>query len=288
MAAITNNRSGVAGINSIARRTAFLRGLIRLESLTITGLALIMFALCAFRLFWFPTTWWIWLLLGAIGPLLLAWTNTRDMRSIRPMINTLLNEKCDARVIDIIELQGPVTRALHQHRTIQKLIAKRVENMAALSTAMDEWTTRIFHVANNLNIVLHDPTLLEQVRSTQPAMIDATPRNVVEALTQPAGKETSVETRLADDTRQSNLVTARDTVTGTLNVLSATIDSIVIITEVLRHARLLAMDRVRIAQIETLLLRELDVIGDVERDVARLADAYDIALVLEPKPRPEY
>ena len=284
MAAIINNRSGmntgsgIAGIIQVARRTAFLRGLMRLESLTITGMALVMFALCAFRLFWFPSTWWLWLSLGVAGPMLLAWTNTRDMRSIRPMINTLLNEKCDARVIDIIELQGPVTRALHQHRTIQKLISKRVENLAALSASMDEWTTRIYQIAKNLNFVLHDPTLLEHVRSSQPAMIDATPRNVVEALTQPAGRETSIETRLADDTRQTSLVTARDTVTATLNGLSTTIDSIVTITEVLRHARLLAMDRVHIAQIESMLMRELDVIGDVERDVARLADAYDITL----------
>ncbi len=270
--------SRMAGINHDARRTAFLRGLMRLESLIIAGAALVMFALCVYKLFWFPNTWWLWLILGAAGPLALAWTAMRDTRAVRSMINTLLNEKCDARAIGTMELQAPVTRALHQHRTIQKLLAQRKENIDVVSASLDEWTTRVYHIASSLDTVLHDPTLQAHVRGTRQERPGATQRSLVEALTAAADEQTALETQPADAAQQRNLILARDTVTAALNGLSATIDSIVNITEVLRHARLLAMDRVHIAQLESLLKRELDVISDVERAVAGLAAAFQVAL----------
>jgi len=135
-----------------AQRRAVLYALLRPESLVIIGFALVMTALCLARIFWFPNTWWVWLLFGVIGAGAMAWSTLRDTGFVQKVTVKLFYSRLNKERIRLPELKNSVAQALEYHRLLFQAIADRPHApLADLAMDMDQLVTSIYQVAYMLD-----------------------------------------------------------------------------------------------------------------------------------------
>lgn len=135
-----------------AQRRAVLYALLRPESLVIIGFALAMMALCLARIFWFPGTWWVWLLFGTIGAGAMAWSTLRDTGFVQKVTVKLFYSRLNKERIRLPELKNSVAQALEYHRLLFQAIAERPHApLADLAVDMDQLVTSIYEVAYMLD-----------------------------------------------------------------------------------------------------------------------------------------
>jgi hypothetical protein len=263
-----------------AKRTALLQGYLKIESIVLLVIALVMTVLCWLDLFVVPWMWPIWLIGGIVGATAVAMSNTRDKRKINKAREQIVEREINADDLHISELQAGVSRALYQHKSIQKMITARTEDFGRLSSHMDEWLRRVHQLAGGLDTVLRHPRVLEHFYTVMDTneVKDANFDSI-------AGLDnaTAVVTAQHGDHQRydegyNKLILARDAVAQARNGLNATIDHVVSVNEVLRHTRQHTLSEQHLDQMNTMLLGELDALTETQRVVNKLAAAYDIRL----------
>jgi hypothetical protein len=259
-------------------RGPILRGLLRIETVVILLISAVMTVLCLLNLFWLPETWWLWLVLGLLGAVAMTWTASRDATPLTKSKAAALSlDDIDANSLRITELQAGVARALYQHRAITKLIASRTEDFAALQSGLSDWLFRVYMVADGLDKILQHPLVLEHFYSAMDVNeVKSAHMDSMAAFSSAASIVTANTMPEEVDEDYAKLILARDTVAQTRDSLGQTIDNIVSMNEVLRHARSLAMQPEHINRMHTMLLGEIETLGDAQRAVLKLGAAYGI------------
>jgi hypothetical protein len=263
-----------------ARRAALFKGYTRPEAIIIVVLAVVMAAVCLADVLLPPWTWPIWIVLGALGATVIAFTSTRDVQQVNKIKEEIVSEEIDSNDLQISELQAGVARALYQHKSIHKMIAARSEDFASVSSNLDEWLNRVYRLASGLDTILRHPRVLEhfhtvmETNEVKNANFDS-----LAGLDNAAAVVTAGHAgEQAFDEDYNKLILARDAVAQSRNSLNATIDHVVSVNEVLRHTRQHTLGEQHISQMQVMLQGEIDTLAEAQRIVYKLGAAYDIDL----------
>jgi hypothetical protein len=258
-------------IHQRARRTAAVQGFFRYETLIVLGIAVLLFGLCVFNIFWMPNTWWIWLLLGAGGAAALVYTNTRN----KVVIRSFVNEKLDAQIvvnnIGVPELQSNVAKAMYQHRAISKMLVERPEDLDDVLEVLDDWVILVHDIARNLDETLRNATLIQQSRT---ALGES---DQVELIHDPISAVISAATHVARENKSHPLVLARDVILKARNELSIALDQVITVNTALRRARAMRMESQHVAQIQSVIEVQVLALTEVQDAVQHLSYAYSKA-----------
>jgi hypothetical protein len=259
-------------IHRDARSQAIKSALLRTETLTVMVICTVLVALCALNLFWFPETWWVWMLLGVAGAGVIVLAGAQDRLLLRRLIGKRIEKRVDLTHVRIPELQANVGRAMFQHRMIAKLLGERDENVGDLLNRLDEWVLMMFEIAHDLDTVLAEPKL---VRQYQQVLGDT---RSMELLHDPLSAVANAGTMMSHDHREHELVIARDVVIRVRREFDLTLDHIVSVNTALRKARSMHMAREHIAQLQSTLDLQLIGLNEAQDAVYRLGYAYELAL----------
>jgi hypothetical protein len=134
------------------RHRARRKALMRPESIVIMTLSITMVGLCAFRIFWFPVTWPIWLAFGIVGVSLIVHLSIKDEKFIQQVSADLFYERYDKKKLKLPELQRSVTEALEYHRLLFNEIARRpYAPLGSIASEMDRLVAGVYQLAHSLD-----------------------------------------------------------------------------------------------------------------------------------------
>jgi hypothetical protein len=261
-----------------AKRNALMRGLLRPEALIIFGIAILL-AIVSFMTESLRSVWWIWLIFGAVGSFVIAFTYSRDKTTIRKMKEEIVDESIDANELQVSELQAGVARAMYQHKTIQKMISVRTEQFGQLPKSIDEWLNRVNKVARGLDTIMRHPRVLEHFYSVmQTNEVKSANLDSIAAFQNAAGIVIAGHGDQALDEDYNKLIFARDAVAQVRNGINTTIDHVVNVSEVLRHTRAMTLNAEHIQQMSGMVQDELDALSELQRTVYKFASTYDVEM----------
>jgi hypothetical protein len=261
-----------AQIHRDARSQAIKSALLRTETLTILTLCTVLVTLCALNVFWYPETWWVWLILGVIGASIIVLAGANDRYILRRLIGKRLEHRVNLTNVRVPELQANVGRAMFQHRMIAKLLSERSEHVDDLLDRMDEWVLLMYEVSHDLDVVLAEPRL---VRQYQQVLGDA---RSMELLHDPMSAVASAGALMARDHSNHELVMARDVILRTRREFDVTLNHIIGINTALRKARTMHMANEHIAQLRSVLDLQLIALNEAQDAVYKLGFAYELTL----------
>ena len=174
-----------ADILTQAKKQAFTRAWLRPESLIVAGIAVLMAGLCLLRLFWFPATWWVWLLFGLVGSLALTISSAHDEKYVQRIAVILFYERYDKQRLHLPELKQSVSQALDYHRLLFHEIAERPHApLSNIAMDMDQLVANIYRVAYMLDSFVAD----ERIRRYLNQLMDSRTREQAEKQSGPEVK----------------------------------------------------------------------------------------------------
>ena len=147
-----------------ARRRIWAHALLRPESGLILAFSIIMTGLCLLKIFWFPETWWLWLLFGVIGVGVIIILSLRDKDFQQKVTVELFYEQFNTSKFRTNELKKLVSQALDYHRSIYHEISALNAPLGMVLVDMDEWVTNVFNVAKSLDAFVKDPKVIDYLR----------------------------------------------------------------------------------------------------------------------------
>jgi hypothetical protein len=261
-----------AKIHRDARGQAIKDALLRTETLVILTLCTLLVALCALNVFWYPETWWVWLVLGVVGSGVIVFAGAQDRFILRRLIGKRIENRVNLTNVRIPELQANVGRAMFQHRMIAKLLSERSEQVDDLLNRIDEWVLMMYEISHDLDTVLAEPRL---VRQYQQVLGEA---RSMELLHDPLTAVASAGALMAREHADHELVLARDVILRARREFGITLDHIIGINTALRKTRSMHLAREHIAQLRSVLDLQLIALNEAQDAVYKLGYAYELSL----------
>lgn len=144
-----------------ARRELLHYAIFRPESAIILVISIIMTGLSLLNIFWFPEYWWLWVLFGIIGEVVIVATTLRDQKTLSRIASKLFYKGFDFKRIQLPELQQKAATALEYHHTIfEEIVRRQTAELTQIAADMDEWVARMFRVAQGLDTVVASPGIV--------------------------------------------------------------------------------------------------------------------------------
>ena len=162
-----------------AKQKAWAHALLRPETGAIIAFSIIMTGLCLLKIFWYPETWWMWLLFGVIGVTIVVTLTLRDERFKQEMTSELFYEQFSTAKLRTAELKKLVFEALQYHKLVHKELTLLNAPLGMIMVDMDEWVTSVYNVAFSLDSFVKDPKIVEylrrllELRAAKPAAFDS-------------------------------------------------------------------------------------------------------------------
>jgi NTP pyrophosphatase (non-canonical NTP hydrolase) len=128
----------------------------RPESAVVIALTLIMVTLSILGLPWFPGTWWMWALFGALGEGLIVLSSLRDQKFYQQVMNEVFHEKYDARRLNNPDLRQKLLKALEYRELIAKEIDRKPdevldEYLRDTARGLEDWIAQVYRLALGLD-----------------------------------------------------------------------------------------------------------------------------------------
>jgi len=144
-----------------ARRELLYYAIFRPESAIILVISIVMTGLSLLNIFWFPESWWLWLLFGIAGEAVIIATTMRDQQTLSRIAAKLFYKEFDTKRLQLAELQHKAATALEYHHTIfEEIVRRKTAEMSLIAADMDEWVARMFRVAQGLDTVVASPGMV--------------------------------------------------------------------------------------------------------------------------------
>jgi hypothetical protein len=158
----TNTKLSALEILRTARKHVLMYSILRPESAVIIAFSILMTGLCLLNVFWYPSTWWVWLLLGVIGELIIILTTLKDERFLREVATDLFYTHLDTRKLRTPELRRTAGEALLCHRAIfREIVARPNAPLGEIAVGTDSWAASVYSVASGLDILVQNPDILD-------------------------------------------------------------------------------------------------------------------------------
>ena len=151
----------------------------RPETGAIIAFSILMTGLCLLKIFWYPSTWWMWLLFGIVGVAIMFWVASHDGRYKQQVLTELFYEQFSTSKLRTPELQKLVYEALEYHKLVFREINQLNAPLGMVLVDMDEWVTSVYNVAFSLDTFLKDPKIVDylrrliELRTAKPASMDS-------------------------------------------------------------------------------------------------------------------
>ncbi len=140
-----------------AKKQAFINALFRPESTLILSVSILMTGLCVFNVFWFPGTWWLWILFGVLGIAAIVISSANDPHYQHEIALKLFYERYDKTRLKMPELKQSVSQALDYHKLLFQEISDRPHApLASIALDMDQLVAGIYRVAYMLDAFVAD------------------------------------------------------------------------------------------------------------------------------------
>ena len=153
-----------------AKKQACLHALFRPESAFILSVSILMTGLCVLNIFWFPGTWWMWILFGLIGIAAIVLSSANDKHYQHEVALRLFYERYDKTRLKMPELKQSVSQALDYHKLLFQEISERPHApLANIALDMDQLVAGIYRVAYMLDAFVAD----DRIRRYLAKLMDA-------------------------------------------------------------------------------------------------------------------
>ena len=162
-----------------ARKKIWSHVFFRPETGAIIAFSILMTGLCLLNIFWYPSTWWMWLLFGVVGVGIIFWVASRDGRYKQQVLTELFYEQFSTSKLRTPELQKLVNEALEYHKLVFREVNQLNAPLGMVLVDMDEWVTSVYNVAFSLDTFLKDPKIVDylrrliELRAAKPASMDS-------------------------------------------------------------------------------------------------------------------
>jgi|GEM_PF-5142374 len=268
-------------VMSRAKQQVWQRALMRWETGAVIAVTIILVGLCVLGIFPYPSTWWIWLLLGIAALAFIAYRTFKDQKFIQDITVDLFYEQFNTRRLRTIELRKLVYEAQQYHRMVYRDVQHLNAPLGMIVVDMDEWVTSVYNVAVRLDEFIKEPRILDQLRrlmelrSAKTAVLDT-----MEEYT--ASLATLEDTEaLMDDFQLEMFREIKKGVTGANEQLGETMQSVKQIHERILSLRSTNADVEFVRHVRNQMALQLEQLDKAYRSVDRLfhlvgttADAY--------------
>jgi len=169
-----------------AKKQAFMRAWLRPETLIVAGIAIVMASLCLLRIFWFPGTWWVWLLFGMVGSVALTLSTAHDDKYVQQVAVRLFYQRYDKQRLHLPELKQSVSQALDYHRLLFQEIAERPHApLSNIAVDMDQLVANIYRVAYMLDSFVADERIRRYLNQLMESHTQEMAGNPAESVVKP-------------------------------------------------------------------------------------------------------
>ena len=163
-----------------AKKQACIHALFRPESALILSVSILMTGLCVLNIFWFPGTWWMWIVFGLIGIAAIVLSSANDKHYLHEIALRLFYECYDKTRLKMPELKQSVSQALDYHKLLFQEISERPHApLANIALDMDQLVAGIYRVAYMLDAFVAD----DRIRRYLAQMMDAQQEKAAKAAT---------------------------------------------------------------------------------------------------------
>ncbi len=151
----------VIDIMQRARRELLHYAIFRIESALIAAIAIIMTGLSLLDIFLPRGWWWVWLVFGIAGVLVIMASTVRDQKALSRIAARLFYNAFNFKTLKLPELQHKAATALEFHKSIfDEVLNRKSNDMPQIVSDLDEWVARFFRVAQGLDTVIGSPGIV--------------------------------------------------------------------------------------------------------------------------------
>jgi hypothetical protein len=255
-----------------ARRRTIAFSLLHIESAVVISFTFVFVMLC-----WFGAlpmqTWWLWLMLGAVGEVALVWRTSKNSRLLLNTAHTLLNERFNATRLGIKEFQAVVAKALYLHHDVVKQLEHRPElDAGSLAHDMDEWVIQFCESLYQLDAMLQAPAIVEHMHTA----IIASQRKSAHVWSFDERDIVLTNTNRKKSPDYDRLTLLRTVTQNSQQATKESLEKIASLLALLKRADMHIMSDEQIAQLHELIVKQAQSMTSVKKQIETLQQIYGV------------
>jgi len=161
-------------IEQQAQRAIVQHAFIRWESAAVIAGTILLSFFFTHPFPWWP--WWGWPALGVVAEALIVYTSLTDADTAARVVSGIFREKFDPRQVQNKQLRDKLGQALEYRERIDRAVRQQRqgalrEHLADMATAIDDWISQMFRLAQRLD-AYHSDGVIQRDLKAAPQEVD--------------------------------------------------------------------------------------------------------------------